>query len=295
MSAFLDALRSGRVLLMDGAMGTELLRAGVSPDEGLEWCNIARPELVRSIHEGYVQAGADVLLTNTFQANPVTLARQGRAAHCDEIIAAGIRQARGVSAEAWVLGDVGPFDPAAVHPEALARAFRARGGERGVDGLLLETWSEPMVLSLAKTMAQAASLPVLVSFTFRTDEQGKPRTWSGHSPEHIARLAAACGVAALGVNCGKEQDMAQLAQTLRHYRRATALPLFARPNAGTPRRVAECWVYPQSPEAMARQLPELLAAGAVMVGGCCGTTPEHIRAFHGILTDRGLRGRTALG
>jgi 5-methyltetrahydrofolate--homocysteine methyltransferase len=122
-------------------------------------------------------------------------------------------------------------------------------------------------------------LPVLLSLTYGP-ELG---TQSGHPPEWFAERAGVWGVAALGVNCGREIDMAAMIAVVRRYRGATNLPLFARPNAGTPARQNGRWIYPHSPEVMAVRLPELLDAGAMLVGGCCGTTPEHIAAFRRVM------------
>src|SRR5947209_12277439 len=118
---------------------------------------------------------------------------------------------------------------------------------------------------------------MLLSLTYLRTPDGELRTLTGLSPEEAARQAEEVGAAALGVNCGREIRVADCAEAVRRYRGATALPLFARPNAGTPKRTDDGFGYPQSPEEMAAGLPELLAAGAVMVGGCCGTTPDHVQ------------------
>jgi methionine synthase I (cobalamin-dependent) len=127
-------------------------------------------------------------------------------------------------------------------------------------------------------------LPVLLSLTYRHEENGGGLlTFSGHSPEWFARRARDYGIAALGVNCGRDIGMGDIIAIVRRYRAVTDLPLFARPNAGTPTRDGNRWVYPLTPEAMAARLPELLEAGVSMVGGCCGTTPEHIAACKPII------------
>src|SRR5205814_3734550 len=128
------------------------------------------------------------------------------------------------------------------------------------------------------------ALPVLVSATYYHDTAGKLKTYTEHSPEAIAQQARGIpGVAALGVNCGRDISMDDCAEIIRRYRSVTDLPLFARPNAGTPTQVEGQWVYPRTPEAMAAKLPELLEAGVSMVGGCCGTTPAHIAAFRRVV------------
>ena len=121
--------------------------------------------------------------------------------------------------------------------------------------------------------------PLLLSLSFRRTPLGRLVTFSGHAPETFARHAERHGVAALGVNCGRDIDMDDIIEVVRRYRAVTDLPLFARPNAGTPTKQGDRWIYPHTAEAMAARLPELLEAGVNMIGGCCGTTPEHIAAF----------------
>ncbi|HTU90658.1 MAG TPA: homocysteine S-methyltransferase family protein [Gemmataceae bacterium] len=286
MSRFLDTLHSGRALLMDGAMGTELIRAGLPPGKCGELWNLTHPEQVGAIHQAYVEAGAEILLTNTFQANPATLARYGLdgqlvAIHCRAATLA--RTAAGL--DRFVLADVGPIQRDTSGEEftdrsLLRRSIRSLEG----DGILLETCSTPRVRWAVKTLAPYENArPVLLSLTYQRDPAGKLATRSGHAPEWFARRAKAYGVAALGVNCGRDIGMDDIIDIIRRYRAATDLPLFARPNAGTPTKQGDRWIYPQTPEAMAARLPELLEAGASMIGGCCGTTPAHIAAFRTVI------------
>jgi len=275
MSRFLEALR-GRALLMDGAMGTQLQRRGLAEGACYEMCNLEHPDWVDAIHRAYVRAGAECLLTHTFQANPRALARHGQEGMLEAILEQACRLAREAAGPGrFVLADVGPLE---VCDETAFR--RVLGGFRDVDAVLLETFSSPEVGEAAR-WAGESGLPVLVSLTYGPGLL----THSGHSPEWFAERAAGWGAAALGVNCGRDIDMAEISEIVRRYRRATELPLFARPNAGTPIRQEGRWVYPRSPEAMAGRLAELLAAGTVLVGGCCGTTPEHIAAFRRVVED----------
>src|SRR5262245_27917213 len=255
----LQALSSGPPLLMDGAMGTELLRAGLRPSElAAEW-NLTHPGQVLAVHRAYAAAGARVHLTNTFLANPSG----------PESCEAGVRLARQAAGPGgFVLGAVGPtVDLAGVLP-ALSEA----------DGFLLETCSSPEALRLVEyalhRVHEAEGKPILLSLTYHR-VKGRLVTLSGKGPETFARHAARHGVAALGVNCGKEVSPADVIEVVRRYREHTDLPLFARPNAGTPRGAG----YPRGPEELAAAVPGLLAAGARMVGGCCGTTAAHIEAM----------------
>ncbi len=277
MARLIEALHSGRVLLMDGAMGTELQRAGIG-EECYELWNLTHPEKVLAIHRAYVAAGAEVLLTNTFQANPKALERWGCADRLGHIFAASMDLARQAAGpERFVVLDVGPLDDARSMGEFLATAGAS------ADAILLETQSK---LSPCIALASVARLPVFVSFAFLRTQAGDLQTGTGLSPQDVALLANDLGASALGVNCGREISVEDCAEVLRCYRMETDLPLFARPNAGTPRREGEHWVYPRSPEGMAAALPDLLAAGAVMIGGCCGTTPDHIAAFRSVIDHK---------
>lgn len=283
MSDFVQALRSGKVLVMDGAMGTELQRlhalfpgaadevSGHNPP--LTSCAAPLDESVRSIHSAYTAAGAEVILTNSFQAvdhEPWQRAIQNA------------RQAR--PKPRFILADVGPI---ANVTKTIAAAILAECA--GLDGVLLETWSS---LDALKKFAKArpAALPLLVSFTFLHGPGDELLTFDGVSAEACARAAKKCGAAAVGANCGKEIGMDDMLEIVGRYHLACDLPIFVRPNAGTPKRTRSGWKYPRSPAAMAARLPALLEAGATMVGGCCGTTPEHIRAFREVMDAWNRRG-----
>jgi 5-methyltetrahydrofolate--homocysteine methyltransferase len=297
MAGFLDALQSGRVQLMDGAMGTELRRAGLPQGDCGELWNLTHPARVRAVHRAYAKAGADVLLTNTFQANRPALARHGRTdsgVALRDVIDAAIKAVDPIlSDERFALLSVGPImepsDPAEFpDPDELIGVklggfrFRVKGPRYGLSGILLETCSSPRVV-LALRRLTGSYTPVLASLTYRRDAKGKLTTLSGHAPEWFARRAKEWGVAALGVNCGRDIGMDEVIEIVRRYCQETDLPLFARPNAGTPTQRDGRWVYPHSPERMAARVPELIEAGATMIGGCCGTTPKHIAAFRRVI------------
>lgn len=263
MSDFLNALHSAKVLVMDGAMGTELQRlrkraahavSGLSPP--LTAC------AALGIHSAYTAAKADVILTNTFQTVD------------HEQWQAAIESARSARPKPrFILADVGPTGkPTPTSAAAILAECK------GIDGVLLETWSSiPALRTFAR--ARPTSLPMLVSFTFLHGPGDELLTFEGVSAEACARAAKKCGVVALGANCGKEIDMDDMLRIIEFYRSACDLPIFVRPNAGTPTRTRSGWRYPHGPTAMAAKLPALLEAGVTMIGGCCGTTPGHVRAF----------------
>jgi 5-methyltetrahydrofolate--homocysteine methyltransferase len=276
--SFLGELSRGR-LLMDAAMGTQLFAAGLHCPEH---ANLEAAGQVRAIHAAAALAGARVLLTNTFQLNPLALARHGLEQHLESIACKAIHLARMGGHNTWVLGDVGPMGSPGRNEEfadreALAQVLAAL---EAADGILFETCSSPAVLSAVQfalhRVGEIEGMPLLLSLTYHRNDAGELVTFSGHCPETFARHAARHGVSALGVNCGKEIDIPDVCEVLRRYRDYTDLPLFARPNAGTPDAKSR---YPRSAEQMAAGVPALLAAGASMIGGCCGTTAEHVAAF----------------
>jgi 5-methyltetrahydrofolate--homocysteine methyltransferase len=289
VAGFLDALHSGRVLLMDGAMGTELQRAGIKPGECHELWNQTHPERVQAIHQASIDAGAEVLLTNTFQGHPERLASFGLEDRLEEINHRAVWLARKAAGRSrFVLGDIGPLLGANSRTEfadyqALGQVLASLDG---VDGFLFETCSSPRALTAVQyafhRLAEVET-PLLLSLTYHRSSSGQLVTFSGHTPETFARHAEHHGIAALGVNCGRDSGMEDVIEVVRRYRRETALPLFARPNAGTPTKQGEQWIYPHTAETMAARLTELLETGVNMVGGCCGTTPAHIAAFRPFL------------
>jgi 5-methyltetrahydrofolate--homocysteine methyltransferase len=292
MSRFLEALRSSRVLLMDGATGTELQRAGLQPGECGELWNLTHPERVRAIHQAYVDAGAEVLLTNTFLTNPATLRKHQLAEKCEAICQAAVEHARLAAGHArWVLGDIGPCQFEDEY-QALPRLVAALVNS-GVDGLLVETCSEPGPLArVLKALAEhhpGNDTPVLVSLTYQCDRDSEVKTVGAMSPRKMARWLESYRIAALGMNCGRDMGMPQVLDVVEQYRDNTFRRVFVRPNAGTPRRVADGWAYPHSPEYMASWVPGLLEAGVCMVGGCCGTTPAHIAAFRKVIEEWNAR------
>lgn len=293
MTPFLRALHSGRVLLMDGAMGTELQKAGIGEGECYELWNLTHPERVKAVHRAYAEAGAEVFLTNTFQANTGT-SRHFRALELlGPIRLAGLDLARAAAGEARpVLLDLGPSATLWRNPDAWTAVGLA--SRAGADGILVETVSDAAdVATVLKYRRRGGvrktSLPILFSVTFSRPAGGSPRTRRGRSPEACAEEATRLGVDALGVNCGRDIGMDEVIDIIRRYRRVTDLPLFARPNAGTPTRAGEKWVYPRAPADMAARLPELLEAGVRMVGGCCGTTPAHTAAFKPVIDEWNAR------
>lgn len=277
MHDLVTTLRSGTVLVMDGAIGTLLRSAPASPEEYGEAFNLLNPDRVRSIHGSYLDAGADVLLTNTFQANPAALARHGDEGHHQRIWQTAIALAHvDHPRPRYVLADIGPFDDltADVATQILAECVN-------VDGVLLETWTSLHHLKQFVDRPRPPNQPLFVSFTFHRVKDFV--TIHGMLPETCATEAQRYGVAAIGANCGKEIGMDDMLEIVKRYRDVCDLPIFVRPNAGTPTKKG--LRYPRTPATMAAALPALLEAGIAMIGGCCGTTPEHIREFRAVVDE----------
>jgi methionine synthase I (cobalamin-dependent) len=260
---------------MDGAMGTQLQLQGLPQNCCAEQWNLTQTDTVEAIHQAYIQAGASFLLTNTFQANSAALAKHGLENNVRDIWRAAMASARrAADGRAWILADVGPC------PGDSNLPFSEMVG--GTEGILFETFSDPASLELlvGKTRAAGPLAPlILASFSYQRSATDQLQTASGFSPEEVAERVTSVGLGALGVNCGREISLKDIAEIVSRYRQVSALPIFARPNAGTPSRVDGRWHYPRSTAEMASGLRAILEAGATMIGGCCGTSPAHIAAF----------------
>ena len=290
MSQFADIFAS-RPVLADGAMGTVLYARGIFINRCYVELNLSDPGLIMAIHEEYLQAGAEILETNTFGANRFRLARHGLAGKVTEINAEGVRIARQAvehlkdkqAGEAWVSGSVGPLG-VRLEPlgktgldearEAFAEQIRALAAA-GVDMLSIETMPALNEAREALLAAReiAPDLPVLVMLT--VDDDGN--CLDGASPQQAAALLTEWGAGAIGVNCSTGPTTVLTA--IEAMRPATHLPLAAMPNAGMPRAVEGRNIYLCSPEYMASFARKAIQAGVQIVGGCCGTTPNHTRAM----------------
>ena len=294
--SLLDALRE-RVLLADGAMGTEIQRAGLESGGCGEAWNLDHPERVLAIQRRYVEAGSDVLLSHTFGASRIMLSRHGEGERTALINRAAVAIAREALGErGYVLGDIGPFgglmEPyGEVPPADVERAFKEQARalvEAGADGIIIETQTafEELALGIAAAR-EAGAAAVIGSVAFdRMVEEDDVRTMMGVSPEQAAEFMAEHGCDVVALNCGTRVGMAMAARIVARYRAACALPVMAQPNAGEPFLDDFQVVYKETPEEMGAGLPALLAAGPRIVGGCCGSTPDHIRRFREILDER---------
>ena len=292
LEQFRSAL-ANRVLLGDGGTGTELLAMGPSSGASGESWNLEAPGKVREVHARYLAAGSDLLTTNTFGGSSLALAAHGLRGRAAELNAAGARLAREVAGDhAFVMGDVGPFggllEPYGdATPDEVTVAFREQAGALlggGADFILIETMSDPVEATLAVKAAAAAGAPlILATFTFQRAADGF-RTMMGATVAEALAAVLAAGAAVVGANCGTALSLDDYAElTAELHGAAGGVPVLVQPNAGVPQVEGGQLVYRTGPELFAAALPRLRAAGARIVGGCCGTGPAHIAALSSAL------------
>jgi 5-methyltetrahydrofolate--homocysteine methyltransferase len=284
--------QKGSVLVADGAWGTEFFKRGLmqgSPPD--EW-NLTHPEIVREITREYLEAGADIVLTNTFGANKFRLEPHGLSDRVKAINASAASIAREVSAgRALVAGDIGPcarfLSLGEVTPEELYDVFaeQARAlADAGVDWIVVESMTDVEEMAIAvRAAAETAQVPVVASMTYNRTPKGY-RTMMGNPPELCVKRAEEAGAALIGANCGSGiEDYVPLAPLLRAM---TSLPLWVKANAGIPHIVAGKVAYPLTAEEYAAFVPALVSAGIDVIGGCCGTDPGFVREIAGKVAAR---------
>src|SRR5579871_127742 len=295
---FLSRIKQSPVLC-DGAMGTLLYERGIFINRSYDELNLSQPDLIRGIHHEYLQSGAEIIETNTFGANSFRLGRHSLADKVKDINRAGARLAREAakSFDVWVAGSVGPLGTR-IEPlgktsfEEARTAFREQMEglvEGGVDLLILETFGylEEIHQALLAARDLSATIPVVASVTVDEDSN----CLDGSDPETFAARLMDWGADVIGCNCSI--GPVAMLDAMERVRAVTSLPLAAQPNAGIPRSVDGRNIYLCSPEYMASYARKFVAAGVRLVGGCCGTTPEHIRVMKSALRVGEARGKAA--
>jgi len=283
-----EVVRNGEILISDGAWGTMLQAAGLQPGECPELWNVERPEAVAAVARGYVEAGSDMIQTNSFGGSRFKLDMFGLADRTVELNEAAARISREAAGDdVWVIASVGPtgkmllmgdvteqdlYDAFAEQAAALVRG--------GADALCIETMSAIDEAGVAVRAAkETAGCEVICTFTFERTISGDYRTMMGVTPEQATAAALEAGADIVGTNCGN--GIAGMVEIVRRIRTVAPaeVPVLVHANAGMPQRTGDRTVFPETPEETASYVPALLDAGCSIVGGCCGTTPEHIRAI----------------
>ena len=284
MNDFRRRLAGAGVLIADGAWGTELAWRGLAPGIAPEAWNVERPDEVRAVAAAYVAAGADVILTNTFGGTRFKLSKAGLADRTADVNRFGAQISKDAAAgNALVFASIGPtgelIEPLGEISEGAAEAAFAEQVRAlvagGVDGFVIESFSDlGEAKGALKAVRENSTLPAVVSLTFEKGARGYA-TMMGVTPEQAAKELEAAGVAAVGANCGI--GSAQAVEIARLMKPATRLPIWIKPNAGLPQLVQGKTVFPETPDEFAANGVLIARAGASIIGGCCGSTPEHIR------------------
>lgn len=280
-----------RPLLGDGAMGTQLMLAGLEQGNCGEAWNLTHPERVLAIQRRYAEAGSDCIITNTFGGSPIMLNRHGEAGQVAAINKAAVkitREAFGAK-DGYVLGDIGPFgglmEPFGEFTEAQVRsAFEVQAAalvEGGADAIIIETQTSLEELLIGIEAAQTARAKCIIgSMAYDVTLDGSTfRTMMGVEPERAAEFMEEHGAHIVALNCGTGMDMERALAAIKRYKSATSLPVMVQPNAGKPRLENMKIIYDETPDQMVTGVKPLLEAGANIIGACCGSTPDHIRAF----------------
>ena len=281
-------LRHKPVLLLDGAMGTQLDKRGLM-SRGRT--NLDCPEVVREVHQQYVQCGCDILTTNTLTMNCIYIETHDVGVSVEAVNRAGAELAdQACDCDTFVLGNLSStgqlLEPYGAYTEAqFVEAFGEQAAvlaDAGVDGLLIETvFDLREALCALRACKERTALPVLVCIAFQTEEKGG-RTMMGDTVEQCARQLTEAKADAVGANCG-DLDPQQMAQLVALFKEATDLPIVVQPNAGKPRLVGDKTVFDMAAGPFAEGVAACIEAGARIVGGCCGTGPEHIKAVGAVI------------
>lgn len=285
---FLSLIQSRKTILLDGAMGTELDKRGLM-SRGRN--NLDAPDAVLEIHQEYARCGCHALTTNTLTMNRIYIETHNVGVDVRDVNRAGVELAKQAAGDAqYVLGDMCStgqlLEPYGTYKESeFCDAFKEQAAvlaEAGADGFIIETMFDLReALCAVRACKENFSLPVIVSMAFATESNGG-RTIMGNSAEECAKSIADAGAGVVGANCG-DLDPSQTAAVVALLRSATSLPILAQPNAGRPQLVGDRTVFDLAPAAFAEGIAECVRAGASLVGGCCGTSPEHIRAVACVL------------
>jgi 5-methyltetrahydrofolate--homocysteine methyltransferase len=287
-----DAVKSGRILISDGAWGTFLVQKGLKPGACPElWC-LDRFEDVVDVAKSYIGAGSDMVQTNSFGGSRYKLEYYKLDARTAEINEAAAKASRLAAGDCWVIASIGPTGKMLiteeVSEEELYDAFKEQATaleKGGADAICIETMSDiDEAVQAIKAAKESTACEIICTFTFERTLKGDYRTMMGVTPAQAANAAAEAGADIIGTNCGN--GMERMIDIVKEMRAAEpGLPILVHSNAGLPINQDGVDVFPDTPERMAELTPALIEAGANIIGGCCGTTPEHIRAIKRAASD----------
>ncbi len=291
MISFLEFVQSKAVVLGDGAMGSMLIDAGLRLDDCAELWNLSRTDTIEKIHKLYLDAGSDFLVTNTFGANPFRLRQHDLHERAKELNRAAVLLAKSVcrgtlqhAPTRYVIGSIGPSgqvpEPLGSMPRGdLIRGFAMQAEaliEGEVDGIIIETMIhvEEALAALQAVKSVQSDIPVIVSICFQ-QKKGNFQTALGISPRVVAQELERAGADIVGANC--MQGFEEYVELTKQINEGTSRPVMVQPNAGQPVKIDDQVSYPMTPERMQEHIPGMIQNGASIIGGCCGTTPEHIK------------------
>jgi len=292
MHVLIEQLTSTGVVVTDGAWATQLHRLGLPVGAPPERWNLEHPDRVQQVARSYVEAGSLIILTNTFGGNRLSLARHGLADQIRQVNQIGVEiSLRAAGQQALVFASVGPTGKMLLTgdttSEELQSVFEEQCqllAEAGADGIVIETMSDLEEAAIAVRAAKGTGLPVVACMVFASGRD-KDRTLMGNTPEQAAEALTQAGADGVGANCG--QGIETFVPICRRLRSATDRPIWIKPNAGLPELVDGQPQYRQTPEQFASSVPALVEAGAAFLGGCCGTSPDFIRAIRMQLAQMG--------
>jgi 5-methyltetrahydrofolate--homocysteine methyltransferase len=293
MKPFLETVRAGGILVGDGAWGTMLMARGLKRGESPESINLENPDTLAEIAALYVDAGADIITTNTFGGSSLKLEAYGFAGQTEDLNRSAVQALRPVVRDrAYISASVGPTGKILkpygdTAPEDVSESFGRQIGaliEAGADLICVETMMDLSEAQLAVGAARSlsAEIPIVTTMTFDATPRGF-FTMMGNSIEQVSAALLGAGANLIGSNCGN--GIEKMVEIAREFTRHTELPIIIQSNAGLPESRAGALVYPETPEFMADEARQLIDLGVAVIGGCCGTGPDHIRALRSLVDE----------
>jgi len=290
MHPLIETLVENGPAVTDGSWGTQMQKRGLKRGQNPDSWNMSQADLVREVAEQYVNAGSQIILTNTFGASRLSLANFDLADKTVDINQAGVRISKEAAGDrASVFASIGPTGKMLItgetSTEALQTVFEEQANAQaraGADGIIIETMIDIEEARIAAIAAKQTGLPVVVSMVYDSGED-KDHTMMGNTPEEVVAAISQIGVDGIGANCG--QGIEAFLPICRRLRQATDLPIWIKPNAGLPEVVDDSVVFRTSPQEFVQYVPDLILAGADFIGGCCGTDHEFVTAIRQTVDD----------